>query len=139
MAADGAGERGRSPNAAERSKGIEMLRNVASSLLVFVSTSLAWSVADGAWVNRPYTRCEAEVDQRLNRIDVDRADIEKIFYTRQFHGGGRKDRTRVVGTDAWVRFHSCKGSLVIDLDRYCRVRQVYTRGQCKIPGLKNFF
>ncbi len=114
---------------------VEMLRNLPISLLVFVSTLFIGPVADGAFVNPPYSRCEAVVDQRLDQINVDRTDIKKIFYTRQHRSGGRDNGGRVVGTDAWVRFHSCKGYLVIGLDNFCRVRQVYTRGQCKTPGI----
>ncbi len=113
---------------------VEMRGNLPISFLVFVSTLLIGPVADGAFINRPYSRCEAVVDQRLDQINVDRTDIKKIFYTRQSRGGGR-DGMRTVVTNAWVQFHSCKGYLVIDLDNFCRVRQVYTRGQCKIPGI----
>ncbi len=112
---------------------VEMRGNLPISFLVFVSTLLIGPVADGAFINRPYSRCEAVVDQRLDQINVDRADIKKLFYTRQTRSV--RGEERVVGTDAWVRFHSCKGYLVIDLDNFCRVRQVYTRGQCKLPGM----
>ncbi len=114
---------------------VEMLRNLPISLLVFVSTLLIGPVADGAFVNPPYVRCEAVVDQRLDQINVDRTDIKKIFYTRKHRGRGANEGDVEQGTIAWVRFHSCKGYLVIDLDYFCRVRQVYTRGQCKIPGI----
>ena len=107
-----------------------MLRSL--TILVLASIPLFGNLAQGAF-NRPYTRCESVVDQQLDRLNVDRAEIEKLFYTRQYRRV-RGDE-RVVGTDAWVRFHSCKGYLVIDLDNFCRVRQVYTRGECKIPGV----
>jgi hypothetical protein len=84
-----------------------------------------------------YAQCEPVVEEQLDRIQVDRSDIEKIFYTRQLRGSG--ENARVVGVDGWVRFHSCKGYLVIDMNNQCRVRQVYTRGECKIPGVKSFF
>ena len=116
-------------------KKVEMLRNLPISFLVFVSISLIGPVADGAFINPPYSRCETVVNQRLDQIKVDRTDIRKIFYTRQHRSGGGDNGDRVVGTDAWVQFHSCKGYLVIDLNNSCRVRQVYTRGQCKIPGI----
>ncbi len=114
---------------------VEMNRNLPISFLVFVSTLLIGPVADGAFINRPYSRCEAVVDQRLDQINVDRTDIKKIFYTRQYRHRSRDESDRVVGTDAWVRFNSCKGYLVINLDKFCSVRKVYTRGQCKIPGI----
>ncbi len=30
-----------------------------------------------------------------------------------------------------------QGALVIDLTQACRVRQVYTRGACRLPGIKS--
>ena len=111
-----------------------MLRSL--TILVLASIPLFGNLAHGAF-NRPYTRCESVVDQQLDRLNVDRTDIEKLFYTRQLRTT-RRDDTRTVGTDAWVRFKSCKGYLVIDMNNHCRVRQVYTRGSCKIPGVKSF-
>ena len=105
-----------------------MLRNVAISLLVFVSASLAWSVADGAWVNRPYTRCEAEVDQRLNRIDVDRADIEKnLLHTAIPWRGQKRPHSRgghrCVGAISLVRESSPGGGrLHVGLPEIAAVR-----------------
>ena len=112
-----------------------MLKQLTISVAVLVSTSLIGSGADGAWKSRPFVRCEAVVDQRLDQINVNRADIKKIFYTKQVGNFGGDDGMRTVGVDGWVQFHSCKGYLVIDMDNFCRVRQVYTRGQCRIPGL----
>ena len=79
--------------------------------------------------------CETVVTERLNQLDIDMADVRSIFYTRRTQTRGDDDR--VVGIDAWVNFHSCKGSLVIDMDRGCRVRQVYTRYECEVPGIPN--
>ena len=112
-----------------------MLRS--SIILVLASIPLFGTLAHGAF-NRPYTRCESVVDQQLDRLNVDRADIEKLFYTRQYRTK-RGDNTVVVGVDAWVRFKSCKGYLVIDMTNHCHVRQAYTRGQCRLPGVKSFF
>ena len=103
------------------------------TFLVLASIPLFGNFAHGVLFIGPYSRCDSVVDQQLDRLNVDRADIEKLFYTKQYRDV--RGDVRVVGTDAWVRFHSCKGYLVIDLDSFCRVRQVYTRGQCKIPGI----
>ena len=108
-----------------------MLRSL--TILVLASIPLFGNFAHGVLSIGPYSRCDSVVDQQLDRLNVDRADIEKLFYTKQYRDV--RGDVRVVGTDAWVRFHSCKGYLVIDLDSFCRVRQVYTRGQCKIPGI----
>ncbi len=112
-----------------------MLKHLTIFALVFVATSLVGSFASGAWKNPPYVRCESVVDQQLDRLNVDRADIKKLFYTEQSRSFNRGEDTVVVGVDAWVQFKSCKGYLVIDMTNRCRVRQVYTRGQCKILGI----
>ncbi len=111
-----------------------MLRSL--TIMVLASIPLFGNLAHGAF-NRPYTRCESVVDQQLDRLNVDRADIEKLFYTKKYRTS-RDNDDRVVGVDAWVRFKSCKGYLVIDMTRHCQVRQAYTRGQCRVPGVKSF-
>ncbi len=113
-----------------------MLRSL--TIWVLTSIPLFGNFAHGVF-NRPDTGCESVVDQQLDRLNVDRTDIEKIFYTKQHRTSGRGESTRVVGVDAWVRFKSCKkGYMVINMTRYCHVRQAYTRGQCRIPGVKSF-
>ena len=72
--------------------------------------------------------CERTVAERLDRLNVDRSDVRGIFYDAQRHGG--RDNDRVVRILAWVSLQSCKGNLVIELDRHCRVRQVFSRGEC---------
>ena len=83
------------------------------------------------------SRCDTVVTERLDRLNIDSADVRSIYYARRIQTRGDDDR--VVGIDAWVSFHSCKGSLVIDMDRHCRVRQVYTRHECEVPGIPNYY
>ena len=109
------------------------------TILVLASIPLFGNLAHGAWKNRPYTRCVSVVDQQLDRLNVDRADIEKLFYTRKYRSSRGSDDSVVVGVDAWVRFKSCKGYLVIDMNNRCQIRQAYTRGQCRIPGVNSSF
>ncbi len=80
--------------------------------------------------------CETVVTERLDQLDIDIADVRSIFYDRKIQLGTVHDS--VIGIDAWVNFHSCKGSLVIAMDRSCRVRQVYTRDECEVPGIPNY-
>ena len=79
---------------------------------------------------------ESVVSDRLSQLSIDMADVQKIFYTPQLQSG--RGGNIIVGYDAWVTFHSCKGYLVIDLTRHFRVRQVYTRGGCRVPGVRHF-
>ena len=83
-----------------------------------------------------YPRCEATVAERLGEYGISEADVAGIDYVPQI----RKSRTtRIVrGVKAWVSLNACKGSMVIEMNTRCRVKQAYTRGQCRVPGLKSF-
>ncbi len=76
------------------------------------------------------TYCEAQVSERLDRLNLDPSDIREITYDAQRRG--KKDRvTRIL---VWVGLHSCKGYVIIDLARNCTVREVYGRGECNLGG-----
>ena len=77
--------------------------------------------------------CEAVVAQRFDRLNVDPSDIRKIEYIPKYKKAGRDDQI-LYGYEAWVSLHSCRGNLVIDMDQYCRLRQVYGRGACDLQG-----
>ena len=80
--------------------------------------------------------CETVVADRLDRLNIELGDVRGITYARNIRS--RRNNGRVVGYEAWVRFQSCKGALVIDMDRHCRVKQVYTRYECRVPGVPSF-
>ena len=97
-----------------------------------LSALLALSVLVGCSSdNRVVRGCHAVALDRLEQNGVDMAEVKEISYLRQWEGGGDNDRT--IGWDAWVRFHSCQGALIVDMTTYCYVRQIYTRGDCMIP------
>ena len=93
---------------------------------------VALSVSAGTPAEAAQKYCEATVAERLDRLNVEPSDISGISYVQEL-GGGR-DGGRVVGYSAWVSLKSCRGSLVIDMSRRCRVRQVYGRGACDLGG-----
>ncbi len=76
--------------------------------------------------------CVAAATERLNRLNVEPSDIRKISCLEDRSGG--RDGGRVVGFTAWVSLRSCEGSVVIDMSRQGRVRQVYGRGACDLGG-----
>ena len=76
--------------------------------------------------------CKATATERLNRLNVEPSDIRKISCIEVRRGS--RDDDRVVGITAWVSLRSCRGSLVIDMSRHGRVRQVYGRGECNLGG-----
>jgi hypothetical protein len=82
-------------------------------------------------------RCESTVAERLAEYGIGGGEVSGIYYVAKVVAPGRTGR-RIRGVTAWVSLVSCEGSLVIDLNNSCRVKQAYTRGQCRLPGLKNF-
>ena len=126
------------PTITRESPKIAILRVLGATLLALVgllgvqSSASAQSVCAAHGANL----CETVVTERLNQLDIDIADIRSIYYVRRIRTGRENDR--VIGIDAWVNFHSCKGSLVINMSRHGHVRQVYTRGECEVPGISNY-
>lgn len=80
--------------------------------------------------------CNAVVDGEITRLNIDRTDITSIELDRRTQS--TQGDEVVVGYNAWVRLNSCKGALIVALDKSCRVRQVYTRSECRIDGVKHF-
>ncbi len=96
-----------------------------------VTLGLALAVLSSTPAEAALAYCERTVAERLDGLNVDRSDVRGIYYAAH-RAGGRRDR--VVRILAWVSLQSCKGYLVIDMDRHCRVRQVYGRGECSLGG-----
>ncbi len=80
--------------------------------------------------------CGQTVNTELHRLGIGDEQINKVSLIV------RKDtvveNSVVVGVHAWVDLKSCEGYLIVDMFPECRVRQVYTRGECQIPGVKSF-
>ena len=116
---------------------IAIIRVLGATLLALVLLLGVQSSASAQSVCAAYgaNPCETVVTERLNQLDIDIADIRSIVYIRRIKTG---EHERVIGIDAWVSFHSCKGNLVINMNRHGYVTQVYTRGECEVPGISNY-
>ena len=77
--------------------------------------------------------CERVVAAELERLRIGPERVANIVYQRRIRTS--RNRVHVVGYEAWVDLAECRGSLVVDLSRRCRVRPVYTRGECRLPGV----
>ena len=86
----------------------------------------------GAPADAARNPCEATVAERLERLNVDPSDIRRIDYVPVRRSS--RDNTRVIGFEAWVSLRSCRGNLVINLSKRCRIRDVYGRGECELGG-----
>ena len=86
-----------------------------------------------------HLRCETEVAE----LNIAEADVEGIFTVPKFLSRARRSVPPIVnrrfdGVQAWVSMNSCKGSVVIRTDRFCRIRSSYARGECRVAGLKTY-
>ena len=108
-----------------------------SALALAAGLFAAGTAAAESGYDVPPSACAAVIENKLAELKVSRGDIDKISLSPRMQNTG-DDNSRVVGIDAWVRYKTCAGSLIIDMERDCRVRQVYSRGACMIPGVKAF-
>ncbi len=76
--------------------------------------------------------CRLTVTRVLADLGVPPQDIR--FLEMQPITQNRATRPLVVGVQGWVGLHSCQGSLVIDMSRTCRVRDVYGKDGCEFDG-----
>ena len=79
--------------------------------------------------------CHREAEAELQGLGVDASQIAEIRYIEKLNPTDRGPD--VLGVRAWIRLHACDdaGYLVIDMTRSCFVRQSYTRGDCRLPGV----
>lgn len=76
--------------------------------------------------------CEAVVSERLARMNIDPGDVRSISVAARIRS--RRGGSSVTGYDAWVSLESCRGSIVMSLSRECRIKRVYSKGDCKVPN-----
>jgi len=79
--------------------------------------------------------CEAAVSERLARMNIDSGDVRSTGLAARI---GTRRGGSVTGYDAWVNLKSCRGSIVLHLNRRCRVKDVYSKGECKFPDLPHY-
>ncbi len=97
-----------------------------------VIVGLGLGLMIGAPADAARSPCKAAVAERLDALNVDRPDIRKISYVA-LHSS-RREGGPMIGFEAWVSLQSCKGNLVVNLSKRCRIRDVYGRGECKLGG-----
>ena len=80
--------------------------------------------------------CENAVAAQLEQLQIAPAEVAGITYQRRIRTS--RNGAHVVGYEAWVDLAACRGSLVVDFGRRCRIKQLYTRGECRVPGVAAF-
>ena len=103
---------------------------------LFALVGLAVALAAPAAVASEHF-CRPVVEREIDRVHLDRADIRKIFIIKKLVSTNGGEDSRVVGYNAWVDLKSCRGSMVVRLYRNCRVITVYTRHECRVPGVRH--
>jgi len=79
--------------------------------------------------------CAGTVAEKLAELGISQSDVGAAFSVDQRE---TTERGRTVGYDVWVDLRSCPGVVVLNVDRACRVRSIYTRGGCSFPGVPSF-
>jgi len=79
--------------------------------------------------------CQREAREELQRIGVADEEVAELHFVEKLNPTDRGPD--VLGVRAWLRLRACgdEGYLVIDMTRSCFVRQSYTRGNCRRPGV----
>ncbi len=109
-----------------------MLRKTSTALVAAALTIATAFPAAAAG----FKQCLPEVEQTLSELGVDSSSVKKISVfpkNRPGQSGGI-----ITGYDASVSFNNCGGYLAIDLSRTCSVKRLYTRNECRIPGVAAF-
>lgn len=98
----------------------------ATAVAIFLATGTAAAAYE----------CEQQVERALRDAAVQQADVTSVKVVRRSFGQNPSSNYTL---DAWVRLGSCSdGALVVHMTRYCMVKQVYTTGNCSIPGVPRY-
>lgn len=107
-------------------------------VLMSVSPSFADPAEDydSRFLQYPWSaECAQKIKDRVAKLVTDHGSIRKYdFVTRT----GGYDNSQPTGYEVWVSFKDCKGNLVVETNASCQLTQSYTRGNCQVPGVKNY-
>jgi hypothetical protein len=76
--------------------------------------------------------CRPEANAHLAAMGLPQSQVLDTTLRDDQIGG--RGTTRITGSSLWVRLKSCRGHLVLDMDRSCRLIHSYTTGECARPG-----
>lgn len=99
---------------------------LAASLLVlaFTAPAAAQTATEGS---QP---CKATVDKQLAEWQIPADEISGISYIKKWSGAHKHGGSHVMGVNAWISLKSCRGELVVDMDKSCLKIQAYAQGDC---------
>ena len=79
--------------------------------------------------------CRDDAEQELAKLGVAAEDLDKIVIGK--NRSRRDGESYLVGYSAWSYLKTCDGAVVIDLSKECWVQQIYTRGACRLDGVRS--
>lgn len=80
--------------------------------------------------------CTPMIASALAGQEVDPSAVTSLTVTeRRLYTEALDD---LLGYLAWMRLEGQPGYLLVSLDEFCRVRQVYTRGGTEVPGVPSY-
>jgi hypothetical protein len=100
----------------------------AAALAAAVLLSLLAPATDAAAL------CEDEVERTLQELLVPQQIVNSVDVVRRNRGGKSSSNYTL---DAMVKLDTCSGNVVINLTRYCLVRQTYTTLDCTVGSASN--
>lgn len=84
--------------------------------------------------------CRADIEAALGSIGIDGADASQITTYVRYSRRGGDDSEQIAGYQTWVRLNRCEtGHVVMEHSPFCDVRRMYTRGDCQVEGLSNYW
>lgn len=69
----------------------------------------------------------------LATLNIGLTSVASIVYVPELAGG--RSGTSLIGVVAWVDLEASSGSVVIEMNLRCRVKDAYTHGERRVPGL----
>jgi hypothetical protein len=89
-----------------------------------------------AKVYDPTFTCGPAVTAALSDAGVSAAMVKNVVV--QANTSRIADDEFITGYRAWTDLLGCKGAAVVNLDQICRVREIYTRGDCQLAGVTHY-
>ena len=103
------------------------LSTLAASLFTLAFATTAANAQSATEGSQP---CKATVDKQIAEWKIPADEISGISYIKKWSGAHREGGSHVMGVNAWISLKSCRGELVVDMDRGCLKIQSYAQGDC---------
>ena len=107
-------------------------RHLALALAVALTAGASFSATSATAQDAP---CGTVAAKHLEDLNVPPADIKDIAVVRILNN---PEFGSVLELQAWASLRSCSGNVVVKLTHFCRVKETYTRGGCRLDNIKHF-